>query len=373
LTARLYGKPLTSQATDLLTVAAPAPITHDPCMRRILIHEPGGYDALQLDSAPDPVPGPGAVLIDVAACGVNFADGIIRMGLYASAKALHGYPITPGFEVAGRVSAVGDGVVSLSPGDAVVALTLFGGYCDRIVLPETNVFRCPAGVDLIAAAGLPTVFLTAWFMVHRQVNPRPGECWLVHSAAGGVGSALIQLGVLAGCRVVAVVGRPDKRDHCLAMGANAVIDKSTEALWPAAESLAPNGYDAIFDANGVSTLRESYRHLAPAGRLAIYGFHGMLPRNGRLNWLKLAWHWWRTPRFDPLDMTQQNRSVLAANLSFLQSHAGELREGMLWLLERFADGRLAPLPIETFALEHAADAQRRLESGRTLGKLVLLT
>jgi synaptic vesicle membrane protein VAT-1 len=353
-------------------VAALAAITHDPRMRRIIIHKPGGYEALQPESAPDPVPGPGEVAIDVVACGVNFADGIIRMGLYASAKALHGYPITPGFEVAGRVSAVGDGVVALSPGDAVLALTLFGGYCDRIVLPEANVFACPDGIDLIAAAGLPTVFLTAWFMVHRQVNPRPGECWLVHSAAGGVGSALVQLGVLAGCRVVAVVGRADKRAHCLDLGADAVIDKSSEALWPCAERLAPQGFDAIFDANGVTTLRESYRHLAPAGRLAIYGFHGMLPRDGRLNWLKLAWHWLRTPRFNPLDMTQQNRSVLAANLSFLQSHAMELREGMQWLLERFADGRLRPLPVKTFPLEQAAAAQRRLESGQTVGKLVLL-
>jgi synaptic vesicle membrane protein VAT-1 len=341
-------------------------------MRRILIHAPGGYDALQLETAPDPVPGPGEVLIDVVSCGVNFADGIIRMGLYASAKQLHGYPITPGFEVSGRVAAVGAGVDHVSPGDAVLALTLFGGYSSRIVLPASHVFACPERIELVAAASLPTVFLTAWFMVHRQLHPRRGECWLVHSAAGGVGSALIQLGVLAGCRVVAVVGRPDKRDHCLAMGADEVIDKSTDALWPAAERFAPNGFDAVFDANGVTTLQQSYRHLAPAGRLLIYGFHGMLPHDGRVNWLKLAWHWLRTPRFNPLDMTQQNRSVLAANLSFLQSHSAELRQGMLWLLERFADERLRPLPVETFALEHAADAQRRLESGRTVGKLVLL-
>jgi synaptic vesicle membrane protein VAT-1 len=341
-------------------------------MRRIRIHAPGGYDALQLETVADARPGAGEVLIEVLACGVNFADGIIRMGLYASARQLHGYPITPGFELAGRVTAVGPGVDGLAPGDTVVALTLFGGYCDRIVLPQAQVFRCPDRIDPVAAAGLPTVFLTAWFMVHRQLHPRRGECWLVHSAAGGVGSALLQLGKLAGCRVIAVVGRADKREHCLALGADAVIDKSSEPLWPTAERLAPNGFDAIFDANGPSTLRQSYRHLAPAGRLAIYGFHSMLPRDGRLNWLNLAWHWLRTPRFNPLDMTQQNRSVLAANLSFLQSHADELREGMLWLLERFADGRLRPLPVETFPLADAAEAQRRLESGRTIGKLVLL-
>jgi NADPH:quinone reductase-like Zn-dependent oxidoreductase len=240
-------------------------------------------------------------------------------------------------------------------------------------MPAASVFKRPPGIDAQQAAALPTVFLTAWFMVHRQLHPRPAERWLVHSAAGGVGSALCQLGALAGCQVVGVVGCAHKRQHCLNMGAEAVIDKSVEPLWQAAERHSPAGYDAIFDANGVSTLRQSYAHLAPTGRLAIYGFHSMLPRNGRLNWLRLAWDWLRTPRFNPLDMTQSNRSVLAANLSFLQTHAADLREGMLWLLERFADGRLLPLPVETFPLEHAAKAQRRLESGQTLGKLVLVT
>jgi NADPH:quinone reductase-like Zn-dependent oxidoreductase len=342
-------------------------------MRRIVIRRPGGYAALELVESADPRPASGEVLIAVAACGVNYADGIIRMGLYASAKQLHGYPITPGFELAGTVIALGEGVDDFAVGDEVLAITLFGGYCDRIALPVANVFRRPPGLDAAQAAALPTVFLTAWFMVHRQLHPRPGERWLVHSAAGGVGSALCQLGALAGCRVLGVVGSPHKRAHCLAMGADAVIDKSSEDLWQAAERYSPEGFEAIFDANGVATLKQSYAHLAPTGRLAIYGFHSMLPRDGRLNWLRMAWDWLRTPRFSPLDMTQSNRSVIAANLSFLQSHAEQLREGMLWLLERFADGRLRPLPVETFPLEQAAKAQARLESGQTVGKLVLLT
>ncbi|MGQ0798939.1 MAG: zinc-binding dehydrogenase [Pseudomarimonas sp.] len=342
-------------------------------MRKIVIRKPGGYAALELIERPDPTPASGEVLIAVEACGVNYADGIIRMGLYASARELHGYPITPGFEVAGTVAAVGAGVSALKAGDAVVAITLFGGYCDRIALPAANVFRRPGSLSASQAAGLPTVFLTAWFMIHRQLHPQIGEHWLVHSAAGGVGSALTQLGALAGCEVTAVIGSGHKRQHCLDMGAKVVIDKSSQPLWATAEALLPSGFDAVFDANGVSTLKQSYAHLAPTGRLVIYGFHSMLPKDGRLNWLRLAWDWLRTPRFNPLDMTQNNRSVLAANLSFLQSHSAALREGMQWLLQRFEDGRLTPLPIETFPLSQAAAAQARLESGQTLGKLVLLT
>jgi NADPH:quinone reductase-like Zn-dependent oxidoreductase len=341
-------------------------------MRKIRIDRPGGLDMLRLIEAPDPVPGPGQVAIAVEACGVNYADSIIRLGLYASAKQLHGYPITPGFEIAGRIAALGDGVTRWQIGDAVIGLTLFGGYAGHLVLDQDSVFALPPSLDMAQGATLPTVFLTAWFMATQQLQARPGDVWLVHSAAGGVGSALVQLGKLAGCRVIGVVGGAHKVEACRAAGADAVIDKSREALWPEAERHAPRGYHAIFDANGVSTLRQSYAHLAPTGVLAIYGFHSMLPRDGRLNWPRLAWDWLRTPRFDPLRMTQENRSVIAANLSFLQSEAPRLREGMHWLLERFADGRLKPLPVTTYPLDRVADAQRAIESGRTIGKLALL-
>ncbi len=341
-------------------------------MHRIIIRKPGGYDALELVEEPDPVPGPGQVVIACEACGVNYADGVIRMGLYPSAKKLQGYPITPGFEVAGRVVAVGPGVEDIREGADVVGVTLFHGYTSHLTIPALGVFPRPANLEPVQAATIPTVFLTAWWMVHRQVHPEPGETWLVHSAAGGVGSALLQLGRLAGARVVGVVGASHKVEHALAMGASEVVDKSRESLWPAVERLSPGGYQAVFDANGVETLAESYGHVAPGGKLVVYGFHSMLPRTGRVNWLALARDWLRTPRFNPLKMSGQNRSVMAANLSYLQSQAPTLREGMLWLLERFGAGALVPLPVERWPLAQAAEAQKRIESGQTVGKLALI-
>jgi NADPH:quinone reductase-like Zn-dependent oxidoreductase len=306
-------------------------------LRKIQIDKPGGYDALQLVDAPLPAVQDDEVLIEVKACGVNYADGIIRMGLYASAKQLHGYPITPGFELSGDIIDVGKDVADFKIGDAVIALTLFGGYCSHIVLKADRVFPKPQNLDYPQAAALPTVFLTAWFMVREQVMPKPGDVWLVHSAAGGVGSALCQLGRLAGCRVIGVVGSTHKRKEALAMGASEVIDKSHQKLWQEAERLAPQGFQAVFDANGV-----------------------------------MAWDWLRTPRFSPLDMTQSNKSVLAANLSFLSAHAGLLRSGMHELLTLFAEGKLTPPPITEFALADAAKAQATIESGKTVGKLVLI-
>lgn len=341
-------------------------------MRRIVIDRPGGYETLRLAESPDPRPNLGEVRIAVRACGVNYADGIIRMGLYESAKRLHGYPITPGFEVAGVVDAVGEGVEEFGVGDPVIGITLFNGYTSSLCLPVDRVFELPSNLSFEQGAALPTIFLTAWFMAHRQVHPEAGDRWLVHSAAGGVGGALLQLARLTGVEAMGIVGAPHKIDTARAMGATAVISKSSGDWRREARQWAPGGYHAIFDANGVSTLQASFDLLAPMGKLVIYGFASMLPRDGRLNWLKLAWDWYRTPRFSPLQMTASNRSVLAANLSFLSAEAPLLRSGMLWLLSRFANDQLRAPPVQTFPLDGAADAQRRIESGNSVGKIVLI-
>ena len=341
-------------------------------MKKIVIHGRGGYDRLRLETAPDPEAGAGEVRIAVKHIGVNYADVVIRMGLYASAKKLVGWPITPGFEVAGVVDAVGTGVEGLRVGDAVLALTLFNGYASRLVVPRAQVFAIPPGVDSAQAAGIPTVFLTAWFALRELAHVRRGEHVLVHSAAGGVGSAAVQLAAQAGARVIAVVGAAHKRELPAKLGAHHVIDKSSEPLWPAAERLAPHGYDVVLDANGVSTLAGSYGHLAPLGRLVVYGFHSMMPKvGGRPNWLKLAADYLRTPRFNPLQLTTDNRSVLAFNLSFVSSRTDLLVPAMTQILQGFTEGRLRAPPVTRYPLADVARAHADLESGRTVGKLVL--
>ncbi|MCH9685344.1 MAG: zinc-binding dehydrogenase, partial [Deltaproteobacteria bacterium] len=167
-------------------------------------------------------------------------------------------------------------------------------------------------------------------------------------------------------------GGSHKVERARELGAHVVIDKSTQDLWAEAKAAAPEGFDAIFDANGVSTLGASYQHLAPTGRLVVYGFASMLPRAGqRRSWLRLAWHYLRTPRFNPFDLTQRNRSVMGFNLSYLFSQTHMLSEGMELLLRWATDGALRPAPVQSFALADAADAHRTLESGQTVGKLVL--
>ena len=347
-------------------------------VRKIVIHAAGGYDRLTLEDHSDPSPSPGDVVIRTDAIGVNYADCIVRMGLYASAKKYVGWPITPGFEVAGVVHAVGDDVTDLAIGAKVFAVTRFGGYATHVAVPRHQVFALPDRFDHFEAAAFPSVFLSAYWAMFELARPRPRSVVLVHSAAGGVGGALVQLGKIAGCTVVAVVGASEKVDVARALGADVVIDKSTEPLWREAERHAPNGYDVVFDANGVSTLRESYNHLASPGKLVLYGFHSMLPRAtsagaaGRVRWIPLARDYLRTPRFDPLRMTNENRSVLAFNLSYMFDRPDILAESMRALLDFARAGKISPLRVTRFAMNDVASAHRALESGRTVGKLVLV-
>jgi len=343
-------------------------------MRKVVIHRAGGYERLQIEEAATPEPGPGELRVDVAAIGVNYADCVIRMGLYASAKEYVGWPITPGFEVAGVVAALGPGVEGFVIGQEVIAVTRFGGYAAQICVPASQVFVPPAGLSPSQAAGLPTIFLTADHALHTLARASRGEWVLVHAAAGGVGSALVQLAARAGCRVVGVVGGAHKVAAARELGAEVVIDRTRPGLWAQAKRAAPGGFAAIFDANGVSTLRESYKHLAPAGRLVVYGFHSMLPRQGgRPNYLKLALDYVRTPWFSAMDLVNHNKSVLGFNLSYMFHREDLLREAMARILGGFADGGLKMPAVTTYRLDEVARAHAELESGKTIGKLVLLT
>jgi NADPH:quinone reductase-like Zn-dependent oxidoreductase len=345
-------------------------------MRSVVIHRPGGYDRLQIQSGPDPVARPGEVVVRTHAVGVNYADCLVRWGVYASARQMVGWPVTPGFEFAGEVAEAPTSD-RFAPGDPVFGVRLFGSYSSHVLVPEDHVFPIPPTWSMEEAAAFPVAYLTAHHALYVASRIRQEMTVLVHSAAGGVGSALVRLAALAGARVVGVVGAPHKVEIAHALGADATIDKSTQPLWATAERLAPSGYDIILDANGPETLKASYEHLAPLGTLVVYGFHTLLPRSradarGRLSKLRLLPGWLRTPRFSPLRMTRENRTVAAFNLSFVGDRTDLLREAMEGLTRWIDAGALAPPEVTCFPFERVAEAHRALESGRTTGKLVLV-
>jgi NADPH:quinone reductase-like Zn-dependent oxidoreductase len=343
-------------------------------MKKVVIERPGGYRRIQIKEFSRPTPQDHEVLVEVSAAGVNFADIFIRLGLYKSAKEFVGWPITPGFEFSGRVLESGGGVTDLAEGASVFGVTRFGAYATHICVPRKQVFLIPEDSNFTSDqwAAFPAVFLTAYHGLFQNFVLRPGMKILVHSAAGGVGGALLQLGKIADCRMTGVVGLTHKVNTAFDCGAEQVIDKSKEDLWAKAREICPDGYDAIFDANGPATLKQSYNHLAPAGKLVAYGFHSMLSTSGGVaNYLKLLWQYLRVPRWSPLNMTQENKSLIAFNLSFLFHRMDLLEESMQDLVKWVEERKIKAPEIQRFPFERVADAHRTLESGTTVGKLIL--
>lgn len=323
---------------------------------------------------------PGCVVVRNKAFSINYADVCIRWGLYESALKYVGWPIVPGFDIAGVVEAASEGS-GYAQGDHVFGCSLFGGYSSRLVVPSRQLMRVPAGLTFEAAASLPAVAATALHAAHLAgLWPTEGFVGsnrdvLVHSAAGGVGDLLCQVLRLCGARVVGVVGQASKVSSCKA---NDTIDKSSEAWAPAARRLAPEGYRAIFDANGVGTLADSYALLGRNGRLVVYGFHSNLPRVDSglgllspFSWLRMSVGLLRTPSFDPMDLTLQSKAVLGFNLSFFAEEIEMMERYFAQLGDWIASGKIAAPPVRTFALQDVREAHTALTSGRTVGKLVV--
>ena len=274
----------------------------------------------------------------------------------------------------GHVEEVGRDVTHVKPGDAVFGLTFFNGYSTHVCAPADLVWPKPRVLDFGAAAGFLAVHLTAYHGLLQNVVIRPGMRVLVHSAGGGVGSALVQLCKLHDLDVTGVVGASHKIEHMRGLGADAVIDKTRQPLWEEARRLCPQGYDLIFDANGPETLGRSYAHLKPTGKLLVYGFHTMLPKQGgRFSYLKAALGLLRMPRFNPLSMTSENKGVVAFNLSFLFDRADLLHPAVDDLTGWVEEGRLQVPRVQPFPFTDVARAHQALESGNTVGKLVLRT
>lgn len=339
-------------------------------MQRILIRKPGGHERLEWVEEADPTAQSDQIDVAVRAAGVNYADIMIRMGLYASAKELHGYPICPGFEFAGQVL-TDQGKFKI--GDRVFGARLFGSYATRVQAPAEQLYRTPTNWSDAQAAGFPTVFLTAWFAFHELARPRPGEIVLIHSAAGGVGMALLQLAKAHGCRVVAVIGNKKKADQISGYQPDHILLRDAQ-LWQKTKSIAPNGFSAIFDANGADSLRQGWQQLASPGRLVVYGFHTMLQAGrDRPSWPKLIWTWLRTPRFSPLDFTGPAKSLMGFNLSYLTERYDLLIPAMNELMKLVEAGSIQPLAVTCFPMQHAAQAHAAMESGQSTGKLILTT
>lgn len=323
-------------------------------MRACVYEGAGDASVLTIRTVEEPELGPGEVLIDVAAAGVNRADIGQRQGSYPPPP---GASPLPGLEVSGVIAAVADGVTALRVGDRVCALLAGGGYAERVAVDVRHVLPVPDSVDLVDAAGLPEAVTTVWYNVFQRGRLAPGELLLVHGGSSGIGTMAIQLATARGSRVAVTAGSPAKLDACAGLGAGILIDYRTrDFVAELLEATGGAGADVVLDAIAGPYVERDIAALAMEGRIVLIGNQSggeaALPV-GRLMAKRGEIHG-TTLRAQPADAKAAIvRSVLAE----------------AWPL--VASGAVRPIIDSRYPLERAAEAQQRMEGSEHVGKILL--
>jgi putative PIG3 family NAD(P)H quinone oxidoreductase len=324
-------------------------------MRAVVITEPGGPEVLQWEEVPDPELGPGEVLIDVAAAGVNRADLLQRQGHYPPPPGASHYP---GMEVSGRIVATGADVTGWQPGDEVCALMAGGGYAEKVAVPAGQVLPVPAGLSLVDAAALPETTCTVHSNLVQVGGLRAGETLLVHGGASGIGTTAIQLGKALGARVICTAGSPAKLERCRELGADVAISYRDEDFVEVVKDVTDgHGADVILDIMGASYLARNLAALATEGRLVIIGRQGG-------NRAELDLGLLQSKRASIHATTLRNQPV--AEKSAIVAAVTD----QVWPL--VSAGTVTPVIHELVPMAEAAKAHRLLEEGGHTGKVLLV-
>jgi NADPH:quinone reductase-like Zn-dependent oxidoreductase len=336
--------------------------------RSIEITRSGGVGVMRLREDPVPSPAPGTVRIEVAYAGVNFADVVMRRGLYAAAPKP---PFVPGFEVSGTVGAVGQGVTDFREGDRVLGVTKFEGYTSHLVLPVAQVRPVPEGVGLAEAAAIPAVYGTAWVALVDVARARPGESLLVHAVAGGVGTAAVQIGKHLRLRILGTASTDDKLAFAKGQGLDVGINYAREDFLPAVlAETGGRGVDVCVDSVGGALLERSYRAVATGGRLVVVGAADLWPQSP-LGWVRTAYEAATVKRWSAFRLIEDNKSVGGLQLLRLWDSLGDRGGALDQLVDLLGRGILRPVIDRELPLEQAGEAHRYLEARRTKGKVVL--
>jgi NADPH:quinone reductase-like Zn-dependent oxidoreductase len=334
------------------------------CYQHILITRHGGSEVLQLVEDQLPEPKVGEVRVKILTCGVAFTDILIREGLYPGIPKV---PFSPGYEIVGVVDKLGAGVSTVELGQRVAALTIVGGYSQYICLPAAELVPVPEEVDASEAVCLVLQYVTAYQLLHRVARVKPGDRILIHGAAGGVGTALLELGKLANLQMY---GTASQAKHELVSNLGGVpIDYKHENFVKRVYSLTGDGVDVVFDAIGGTHLLNSYKTLRNKGKLISYGFSSALSaKQGRI--LKLGTSF---AILSILQLLPDGRKAVFYNIASLKKqHPDWFREDITKLLDLLSHKQIKPIIADRLPLAKAAHAHKLLDRSAVSGQLVLL-
>jgi NADPH:quinone reductase-like Zn-dependent oxidoreductase len=341
-------------------------------MRAVVITEHGGPEVLRVQERPDPRVGPGEVRIAVKAAGINFADTMARTGMYPDAPKV---PCVVGYEVAGEVESVGDGVESFKPGDRVLAGTRFNGQAELVTVAENMVYALPQQLSFEEGAAFPVNYATAQAGLVVMAGLKPGERVLIHAAAGGVGISATQIAKRIGAEVFGTASA-SKHDAIRAQGVDHAIDYRTDDFAEEVRRITGGeGIDVAFDALGPSSFRKDYRLLRPGGRLIMYGASEV--QTGERRSIPSALRtlakspfatmpWWKG-----LGMMNENKGVFGLNMLAWWDAEGGFERVIGALIPDLQQGELKPVVAEAFSFDRAPDAHRFIAERRNIGKVVL--
>ncbi len=342
-------------------------------MRAVVISKHGGPEVLEVRELPDPPVGPGEVRIAVKAAGINFADTMARTGLYPDAPKL---PSVVGYEVAGEVESVGEGVEDHKPGDRVMAGTRFGGHAELVTVPSAQAFPLPKKLSFEQGAAFPVNYATAQAGLVVMGGLKEGERVLIHAAAGGVGIAATQIAKLRGAEIFGTASA-SKHDAIREQGVDHAIDyRSLDFAEEVTRITGGEGIDVAFDAIGPSSFKKDYAILRAGGRLIMYGASEAQAGETR-NLLHAArtalkaplatMPWWKS-----LGVMNENKGVFGLNMLHWWDEEGGLDRVLEPLIPQLEKGDLVPVVAQAFPFDQAEDVHRFIAERRNIGKVVLV-
>jgi NADPH:quinone reductase-like Zn-dependent oxidoreductase len=336
-------------------------------MKAIVLERHGGAEVLRVREVPVPLPGTGQVRVRVEAIGVNYAEVLSRKGLYGWAPAL---PYTPGMEAAGTIDALGAGVEGRAVGERVIVGAQYGAYAEKVVVPERQALPAVPAFSTEENAAIAVNYLTAWVALMEMARLRPTDRVLVTAAAGGVGTAAVQIATRFGCATAGMVGSDAKLEAIRALGAESAVNYRRAGFQARLrEAAGPGGFDVVLEVVGGEVFHAVWPVLAPFGRVVVAGFASLaLQRWNPLSWLRT---WRDLPKADIRSLAPASAGLMATHIGYLLDDPPRLARVWGELMAFVAAHGIRPVVGATFSFDEMAEAHRLMESRRSVGKIVV--